>query len=91
MKKGEETISTLTAQYVCTFQPEPEGGYTVRCLAFPGLVSDGGTLEEARRNARETIELCIEVYQKKGWPVPASDADPHDIVEEIIPVTFAGV
>jgi len=34
MHKGEETISTLTAQYVCTFQPEPEGGYTVRCLGL---------------------------------------------------------
>jgi hypothetical protein len=33
-----------------------------------------------RRNAREAIELCIEVYQKKGWLVPPSDADPQDTV-----------
>ncbi len=48
------------------------------------------TLEEVRHNAREAIELCIEVYQNKGWPVPTSDADPQDTIEEMIPVTFAG-
>jgi predicted RNase H-like HicB family nuclease len=58
------------AQYVCTFWAEPEGGHTVRCAAFPEIVSFGETLEEARTNAREAIELCVEVYQEKGWPVP---------------------
>jgi len=70
MAKRSETIGTIHAQNVCTFRPEPEGGYTVRCPAFPGLVSDGRTLEEARHNAREALELCIEVYQKNGWSLP---------------------
>jgi predicted RNase H-like HicB family nuclease len=30
-------------------------------------VSYGASLEQARRNAREAIELCVEVYQAKGW------------------------
>jgi predicted RNase H-like HicB family nuclease len=62
--KRNETVSTIDAQYVCTFRPEPEGGYTVRCRAFPEIVSYGATLEKARHSAREAIELCIEVYQK---------------------------
>lgn len=91
MAKRSETISTLHAQYVCTFRPEPEGGYTVRCPAFPGLVSDGRTLEEARRNAREALELCIEMYRKKGRALPPSDAEPRKTIKELVPVKLARV
>ncbi len=84
-----EAVSTIDAQYVCTFRPEPEGGYTVLCPAFPGLVSDGKTLEEALRNAREAIELCIEVYLKKGWPLPPSDDEPRTTIKELVPVKLA--
>jgi predicted RNase H-like HicB family nuclease len=69
--KRKETVKTINAQYVCTFRPEPEGGYTVRCKAFPEIVSFGSSLEEARHNAREALELCIEVYQKNRWRLPS--------------------
>jgi antitoxin HicB len=65
--KRREKVGNLDAQYICTFRPEPEGGYTVRCPAFPEIVSYGSSLEEARSNAREAIELCLEVYRDKGW------------------------
>jgi antitoxin HicB len=87
--KRDETLSTIGAQYVCTFRPEPEGGYTVRCSAFPEIVSYGASLQEARHNAREALELCIEVYREKGWPLPASDADPRKTIKEIVPVKLA--
>lgn len=87
--KRHETISTIHAQYVCTFRPEPEGGYTVRCPAFPEIVTDGATLEEARANAKDAIELCLEVYREKGWPLPPSDADPRKTIKELIPVKLA--
>jgi predicted RNase H-like HicB family nuclease len=89
--KRKEAIRTIHAQYVCTFRPEREGGYTVRCAAFPEIVSYGASLEEARRNAREAIELCLEVYQEKGWPVPPSEADPRKTIKEIVPVKLARV
>ena len=89
--KRKETIRTIHAQYVCTFRPEREGGYTVRCTAFPEIVSYGASLEEARRNAREAIELCLEVYQEKGWPVPPSEADPRKTIKEMVPVKLARV
>jgi antitoxin HicB len=89
--KREETISTLHAQYVCTFRPNPEGGYSVRCPAFPGLITSGKDLEEARAMAREALELCIEVYLEKGWPLPASDPEPHKTIKELIPVKLARV
>jgi predicted RNase H-like HicB family nuclease len=51
----------------CFFRPAAEGGYTVRCPAFRGLITEGATLDEALANAREALELCIEVYHQKGW------------------------
>src|SRR5712691_279639 len=86
MKKRQETVSTINARYVCTFHRNPSGRYSVRCPAFPGLITSGNDLEEARHNAREALELCIEVYQDKGWPLPASDADPRGTIKEGIPV-----
>jgi predicted RNase H-like HicB family nuclease len=83
--KRTETVSTIHAQYVCTFRPEPGGGYTVRCAAFPELIANGRTLEEARAAAREALELCLEVYRDEGRPIPASDADPHTIIREVVP------
>jgi predicted RNase H-like HicB family nuclease len=54
-----EAVSMLTAQYVCTFRPNPEGGYSVRCAAFPELITSGRTLEEARAMARDALEQCV--------------------------------
>ena len=71
--------------------PEPEGGYTVRCADFPELITHGRTLEEARAMAREALELCLEVYQEEGRRIPASDADPTQTIEEVIPVRLARV
>jgi antitoxin HicB len=75
--KREETINTLWAQYAFTFRPEKGDGFTVRCAAFPELITNGSTLEEARHNAREALELCLEVYKDEGRPIPPSDGDPE--------------
>jgi predicted RNase H-like HicB family nuclease len=90
MKRGE-AISTLSAQYVCTFQPDSEGGYSVRCPAFPELISHGESLEEARAMAREALELCVEAYQEEGRPLPPSDVEPRTTIKEIVPVKLARV
>ncbi len=87
--KRNETVKTIDAQYVCTFRREPEGGYTVKCRAFPEIVSYGASLEEARHNAREAIELCLEVYREKGWPLPKSESDPRKTIRELVPVKLA--
>jgi predicted RNase H-like HicB family nuclease len=76
-----EAVASNESQYVCTFRPEPEGGYTVRCAAFPEIVTFGASLEEARANAREAIELCLEVYQEEGRAIPPSDIDPRRTIE----------
>ncbi len=65
-----EAINAHEATYLCSFRPEPEGGYTVTCRAFPEIVTCGRTLDEARTIAHEAIELCLEVLSRPGRSDP---------------------
>ena len=85
-----QTIVAPEARYMCSFRPEPEGGFTVTCAAFPEIISFGSTLNEARANAREAIELCLDVYRDEGRPVPPSDAGPGETIRELVPVKLVG-
>ncbi len=49
-----------------------EDGYLVaECPVIPGCISQGRTREEALRNIREAIELCLENQGAEGWQLPA--------------------
>ena len=50
------------------FEPDEEGGYTAYVPALPGCISEGDTLEEARRNIREAIELYLEPVEEPASP-----------------------
>jgi len=71
------------------FQPEPEGGFTVSCPKLPPVVTYGETLEEAQANAREAIELCLEVMREDGQPIPPPDRDLASPIDQLVPVTAA--
>jgi predicted RNase H-like HicB family nuclease len=58
------------------FEPSDEGGYTVYVPALPGCISEGDTLEEARTNIREAIDLYLEAVEE---PSPSDGS----LVEEI--------
>ena len=58
------------------FEPSDEGGYTAYVPALPGCISEGDTLDDARRNIHEAILLYLE---PTGDPVPVVVA----LVEEI--------
>ncbi len=47
-------------QLKVVFEPSDEGGYTVYVPSLPGCISEGDTLEEARENIREAIEIYLE-------------------------------
>jgi predicted RNase H-like HicB family nuclease len=90
MSKRRETITTLAA-YVCKFHLAPAGRYTVTYSALPEIVTYGSTLEEARGNAREPIELVLEAYQEDARNFPASDADPRQSLQEVVTVKLAHI
>lgn len=47
-----------------------EGVYTVTSPDVPGLVTEGRTPDEIRRNVQEAIDCMVEVYQREGWDLP---------------------
>jgi predicted RNase H-like HicB family nuclease len=72
--------------YLCHFRPEPGGGFTVTCPKLPPVVTYGETPEEAQANAREAIELCLEVMREDGQPIPPSDRDLALPIDQLVPV-----
>ncbi len=43
---------------------DEDGIYVADCPAIPGCHSQGGTFEEAEKNIREAIKLCLKVAEK---------------------------
>jgi predicted RNase H-like HicB family nuclease len=46
-------------------------------------------LEEAQANAREAIELCLEVMRQDGQPIPPADRDLASPIDQLVPVASA--
>jgi predicted RNase H-like HicB family nuclease len=55
----------LTLSAVYEEVPESEGGgYVAYTEELPGAISEGDTLDEARRNLRDAIELLLEANRE---------------------------
>jgi predicted RNase H-like HicB family nuclease len=50
-----------------------EVGYTVTVPSLPGCITEGDSVDEALREAREAIALFLETLDEDGEPIPASD------------------
>ena len=88
--RRKASIIGLELAYRCHFQPEPEGGYTVTCPSLPPVVTFGETLDVARANAREAIELCLEVMEAEGQPIPPADRAPGVAFDELVAIDIVG-
>ena len=63
------------------FEPDTKGGYTVTVPALPGCITYGETMEEARKMAREAIELYLEDLAENNEKIPEADASLLGIIE----------
>jgi len=71
-----------TYTFTMLFEPAEEGGYVVTCPALPGLVTEGDTMEEARRMAEDALRLYLETLIEDGVPIPSDKlpiAEPIEI------------
>ena len=82
----QEPITAIERTYTVVFQPCDRGyGYTVTCPALPGVVTEGDTLEAARINAKEAIEVYLESLQEDGLPTPESEDDHVEPIRVTVP------
>ncbi len=66
----------IVRDYTVVLTPEPEaGGFSVTVPALPEVATQGETVDECLANAREAIELSLEVRRDEGDPIPG-DAVP---------------
>lgn len=63
-------MKSTELNYTVIFQKEPEGGYTVTVPALAGCVTYGKDLEEARKMAKEAIELYLESLKEHNEDIP---------------------
>ncbi len=52
-----------------TIDRDEDGMWVVECPSIPGCVSQGKTKQEALKNIKEAIELCLEVRAERGLPL----------------------
>ena len=62
-----------TSTYRVLLRREPESGYTAIVPSLPGCITYGKTLDEAKANVREAIELYIESLEAHGEEVPTEE------------------
>jgi len=62
-----------TLQYRVLLREEPEGGYTVIVPSLPRCVTYGETLDEAKRMAKEAIELYIQTFKELGEEIQTDE------------------
>lgn len=63
-------------------EKEPDDpGYYARCPNLPGCYSNGATIEETRKNIRQSIELHLESLDRRKQKIDSRERLVH--VEEI--------
>jgi antitoxin HicB len=67
---GEWYNAPMIRRLPLVFSPQPEGGFTVTSPAFPELITEGDTYEEAFANVRDALAAVIELYADEGRPLP---------------------
>src|SRR5277367_5549881 len=90
MKRKKSVKPPPHAAYLCHFQPEPEGGFTVTCPKLPPVVTYGETLEEAQERTTGAAGSCchrcagtrrFRDYPNKriaSFPATPSGSEPSD-------------
>ncbi len=56
-------------KFLVTIDRDEDGVWIVECPSIPGCVSQGKTKDEALKNIKEAIGLCLEVRAEMGLPL----------------------
>jgi len=70
----------MKAEFTAIIEPAPEGGYWAVSPEVPGANGQGETIDEAKNNLREAIELILEDRRQDMFRGLPSDAIRQSIV-----------
>lgn len=76
-----KTTQKKNFYYSAVFEPAEEGGYNVFFPSFPGCVTFGRNFEEAKKMAKEVLELWLEELTETGEKIPVKKLRP--IIDEV--------
>jgi predicted RNase H-like HicB family nuclease len=68
----------MALELTAVFRKDPAGGYVAFVEELPGANTQGETLEEARSNLREAVELVLEANRA----LANQDADDAEVIRE---------
>lgn len=72
----------MSFRFAIDVLPEEDGkGYYVVVPALPGCFSQGRSIEEAMKNAKEAISLHVRALKKQGEKIPTRERTFHTVVE----------
>ena len=54
----------MITSFTAVFEEAEEGGYVAWVEELPGAITEGETIEEARENLKEAIQLILEVNRE---------------------------
>jgi predicted RNase H-like HicB family nuclease len=70
----------MTRTFTAVYQPVSEGGYIAFVEELPGANTQGETLDEARENLREAVELILETNRE----LALQDVDESSVIRETL-------
>jgi predicted RNase H-like HicB family nuclease len=69
---------SVALELTAVFRKDPAGGYVAFVEELPGANTQGETLDEARLNLREAVELVLEANRA----LANQDADDAEVIRE---------
>ncbi len=76
--------------YPASFEPQPEGGFTVLFRDIPEAITEGDTLDEALLHAQEVLSLCLRGRIEDGQPIPLPTLVKEKLAKVTAKVTAKG-
>ena len=88
--RGVSSGDALQWRYYCKARVRPEDdGFVAYIPSLPGVVSEGGTVEEATANIQEALEGAIESYRVRRVPIPwTQETEPCGVGERSVRIAF---
>jgi predicted RNase H-like HicB family nuclease len=75
----------MTRAFTAVYQPASDGGYIAFVEELPGANTQGETLDEARENLREAVELILETNRELAM----KDVDERIVIRETLVLAAA--